>query len=105
MSAGSDNNAARSGVGWSIAIWCGLALLLALPALAMQVTTEVNWSLGDFGLMAALLAAVGIGIELVMRLLRNPGARTAAVVAILIVFLLIWTELAVGVFGTSFAGT
>lgn len=90
---------------WRAILWGGLALLLLIPALAMQFTAEVDWSAFDFVIMGALLATLGVGIELTMRLLRDWPARLAASTAVVMVFLAIWVELAVGVFGTPFAGS
>lgn len=90
---------------WRMILWGGLALLLLIPVLAMQFTPEVNWSAADFVIMGLLLGAVGMGIETVVRLLREWPARLAAGTAVLLVFLAIWAELAVGVFGTPFAGS
>lgn len=90
---------------WRVILWGTLALALLTPALAMQVTPEVDWSVFDFAVMGALLAMLGLGIELAMRLLRDWRARVAATLAVLLVFLAVWVELAVGVFATPFAGT
>lgn len=89
---------------WRVILWGGLALMLAIPALA-QVTTGGNWSLFDHMLMGGLVGTLGLGIELTMRLLRTWPARLGAATAVLMVFLVIWAELAVGVFGTPFAGS
>ncbi len=90
---------------WRALLWGGLALLLALPALAMQFTREVDWTASDFLVMGALLTVLGLGIEAVMRWLTNWPARLAAVVVVVLMFLAIWAELAVGIFGTPFAGS
>lgn len=103
MTAQSDNMAPRRM--WRIPLWGGLALVLLLPALAMQVTSEVNWTPLDFVVMGALLATLGFGIELTMRMVRGSWARICIGAAIVFVFLMIWAELAVGVFGTPFAGS
>jgi len=98
-----DTNSAR-GI-WRVILWGSLALVLALPAVAMQFTGEVDWSASDFIIMGVLLGMLGLGIELIMRLLRDWPARLAAAAAAVMVFLAIWVELAVGVFGTPFAGS
>ena len=90
---------------WRGILWSTLALLLLTPALAMQFTAEVDWSASDFIIMGVLLAILGLGVEAAMRLLRDWPARLAASAAVLLVFLAVWVELAVGVFGTPFAGS
>jgi peptidoglycan/LPS O-acetylase OafA/YrhL len=102
---GHANSATRLRSTWRVILWGGLALLLLIPALAMQVTSEVDWSPSDFLIMGALLATLGLAIEAMMRLLRDWPARLAACTAAVILFLLIWAELAVGVFGTPLAGS
>jgi uncharacterized membrane protein YoaT (DUF817 family) len=82
-----------------------LALLLLVPFLAMQFTTEVNWSLFDFIVAGVLLFGTGLLCELVIRKVNKTGYRVAICTALLIVLLLIWLELAVGIFGTPFAGS
>ncbi len=86
-------------------------ILLAVPALllipftAMQFTKEVNWDIADFLVMGALLAGTGLMIELVLRKVKNPMHRLAFCAGILFVLFLVWAELAVGIFGTPFAGS
>lgn len=78
-------------------LWCGAASLLLIPAIAMQFTSEVNWSAGDFAAMGALLAALCVGIELSIALTRTQAGKGIAIAAALMVFLLVWAELAVGI--------
>ena len=102
-----DLDQARGSRGiWRVLMWGGLAILLALPALAMSLGAEgVDWDARDFLIMGGLLLVVGLGIELAMRSFRNWRARLMAIGAIMALFLLIWAELAVGVIGTPFAGS
>lgn len=53
-----------------------VALVSALPLVAMQFSDEVVWSLGDFVLVGVLLTIIGVAIE---RAVRNAGSRTAAI--------------------------
>jgi len=80
-----------------------VGVLLMIPFLAMQFTTEVNWSVADFLIMGLLLLAGGLAIDLVLRKISGSRNRLITSGIILLVFLLIWAELAVGVFGTPFA--
>ncbi|HYF02773.1 MAG TPA: hypothetical protein VEC36_05310 [Patescibacteria group bacterium] len=82
-----------------------VGFLLSIPLIAMQFTTEVNWNLADFVVMGILLLATGLMIEFVLRKVPKTGYRIAICGAILFAFFLIWAELAVGVFGTPFAGS
>jgi hypothetical protein len=82
-----------------------VALLLLIPLIAMQFTDEVDWSPFDFIVMGVLLFGTGLMCEFVLRKVKKARYRVALVGAILIAFLLIWAELAVGIFGTPFAGS
>jgi hypothetical protein len=75
-----------------------VVLLLLIPLIAMQFTNEVKWTLLDFFVAAVLLLGVGLLCELVLRKVNKIGLRIALCVALLIAFLFIWLELAVGIF-------
>ncbi|MBE5321724.1 hypothetical protein IM793_21365 [Pedobacter sp. MR2016-19] len=81
------------------------AFLLAIPLVAMQFTNEVDWTLSDFVTAGVLLLSTGLAIELVIRNLKAGALRTIVLVVILLALFLIWAELAVGIFGTPFAGS
>lgn len=78
--------------------------LLLIPFVAMQFSKEVNWSIFDFVVMGILLLSVGLFIELVLRKVKTTKNRIIICGAIIIAFLLVWAELAVGIIGTPFAG-
>lgn len=86
-------------------ILIAIAILLLLPIVAMQFTNEVNWTLFDFVVLALLLLGTGLVGELVLRKVKNQTGRIVLCVAVLLVFFLIWAELAVGLLGTPFAGS
>ncbi len=79
--------------------------LLLIPLFAMQFTDEVNWSATDFLIMGILLVGAGLLCELVMRKVTQTKHRILMLVVIIGLFLLVWAELAVGIFGTPFAGS
>lgn len=70
----------------------------------MQFTENVNWTLLDFIVAGALLLGAGLLCELVLRKVKTIKFRIAICIALLILFFLIWAELAVGIFGTPFSG-
>jgi len=80
-------------------------ILLLIPLIAMQFTNEVNWDIFDFVIMGILLSGTGFLCEFVLRKVRGTLNRIIICGAVLFVFFLIWAELAVGVFGTPFAGS
>jgi len=81
------------------------AVLLLIPFLAMRFTDEVKWDRRDFVIMGVLLLGTGLMCELVLRVVTKTAYRIAICAAILLAFLLTWIELAVGIFGTRFAGS
>ena len=88
-----------------ITILLAVPLILLIPLIAMQFSSEVNWSLLDFIVMGALLLGVGLLLEVVLRKVPKKNNRIALIAIIFVLFLLIWAELAVGIFNTPFAGS
>lgn len=82
----------------------GALSLLLIPLIAMQFTHEVQWSIFDFIVAGILLCGTGATLELFLRKFRTFKARFIAGAVLFIIFFLIWAELAVGIFGTPFAG-
>ena len=80
-------------------------VLLLIPFIAMQFTSEVNWNWFDFVVAGFLLFGTGLLCELVLRKVKKTEYRTAICAAILLALFLVWAELAVGIFGTPFAGS
>jgi len=74
-------------------------LILLVPLVAMQFTTEVNWSVFDFILMGALLFSIGFSYVLATRYVANFVYKIAIAFALGSTFLLIWANLAVGLIG------
>ncbi len=88
-----------------IGIVLAVALLLLVPLLAMQFTDEVQWSTFDFVVAGVLLLGTGLLCELVLRKVKTTRYRIAICAGLLATLLLVWVELAVGLFGTPFAGS
>lgn len=91
----------QHGVFWRVTPWVVSALLLLLPLVAMQFTTEVNWDETDFIVFGAMLFG-GCGLyELAAKMTPNFLYRAAVSVAVVAVVLLIWINLAVGIIGSE----
>jgi len=88
-----------------IIILMAIAIILLIPLIAMQFTNEVNWTSSDFIMMGVLLTGTGLLSEFVMRKVKSIDNRILIIGAILLVFILIWAELAVGIFGTPISGS
>lgn len=75
-----------------------------IPLIAMQFTDEVNWTLFDFVIAGILLIGTGLICEFTLRKIKKTKYRITIILAIFVVLLLIWAELAVGIFGSPFSG-
>ena len=81
-----------------------VVMLLLIPLIAMLFTEEVSWTVSDFAVAGVLLFATAFACELVLRKVRKIHFRIAICVVILVTLILIWSELAVGIFGTLLNG-
>lgn len=88
-----------------IFIVVAVAILLLIPYFAMKFTGEVNWTPIDFIVAGVLLLGMGLMCELVLRTVKKIQYRVAICAVILFALFLVWAELAVGIFGTRFAGS
>ena len=79
--------------------------LLLIPLIGMTITDEINWSPFDFIFMGSLLIFLSIGINFVSNRAKNFKNRVLYIGILVIIFMLILAELAVGLFGTPFAGS
>ncbi|MGQ2940505.1 hypothetical protein [Blastomonas fulva] len=96
-----DHSSTRSPLfnGWRIAGWGSLLALLMLPALAMQMTGEVNWTAGDFVFATILLGSVGTVVELAARFARPGAPHIGYIIAGFTAFFTFWLNAAVGIIG------
>ncbi len=81
-----------------------ITILLLTPLIAMQFTDEVEWTLIDFIIAGTLLLSTGLIFDLIIKKIKNIQYRIAISIVLFIILLLIWAELAVGIFGTSIGG-
>lgn len=79
--------------------------ILLIPFIGMQFSKEGNWSLMDFVVAGTLLLTTAFGIDQVLRRTKSLPKTFIYIALIIIVLMLIWAELAVGVFGSPFAGS
>jgi len=82
-----------------ILLWGAVVVLLALPAIAMQFTDEVNWTASDFVFAAFMFGGTGLLLELTVRSSPNWSYRGGVAAALAAAFLLIWVNGAVGIIG------
>ena len=79
--------------------------LLLIPMATMLISDEINWSIFDFLVMGVLLFSFGIFINLVLNNTKNSKIRITLFTFLILIFSLIWIELAVGIFESPFAGS
>ena len=79
--------------------------ILLIPLVAMQFTNEVDWDTIDFVVAGVLLFTTGCILNFVWGKFRNSRYRLLYGALVLLIFILVWAELAVGIFGTRFAGS
>lgn len=79
--------------------------LLLIPLIGMQFSEQVNWSVGDFIIMGLMLLGLGFGMRYILSRAATTQRKIGLITLLILVFLLIWAELAVGVFGTPIAGS
>lgn len=81
-----------------------IAGILLLPVVGMMISDQVNWSVADFVIATILLTAAGIVVDFIFSRLTSRRARIILLGLFFILFALVWGELAVGLFGTRWAG-
>lgn len=86
---------------WRIIGWGGAVALILTPLVAMQFTAEVNWDETDFILAALIFGIVGGLIEVAVRKSANWYFRFGSMCAVLAGFMVIWSNLAVGMIGNE----
>ena len=89
----------------SFVIYGLAALLLVIPFIGMQFTKEINWSGFDFLIAGILLFGTAFCVDMVLKMEKKNARRMFYIVLILLALFLIWAELAVGIFGSPFAGS
>lgn len=85
-------------------ILLGIASVLCIPFYAMQFTNEVQWDSTDFIVAFILLLGLGITIEFILQKAKTIEVKRTLILLVICAFLLIWAELAVGIFNTSISG-
>ena len=79
-------------------------ILLIIPFLSNMYIIDFNWSLVDFIIMGVLIFSCLSFISFTRKKLSGIK-EILAIIIVVIVFILLWAELAVGIFGSPFAGS
>jgi len=78
--------------------------LLCIPLLAMQFSGDVRWSVADFVLAGFLLFFSGLLVQFIQNKVSKCSWRIRLIFVVVFLLLLLWAELAVGLFDSPFAG-
>ena len=79
-------------------------ILLTIPFLSNIYINDFNWSLVDFIIMGVLIFSC-LSFTSFIRKKFSGIKEILAIIIVVIVFILLWAELAVGIFGSPFAGS
>lgn len=79
--------------------------ILLLPIVGSQFSSEIQWDLADYSVAAFLLTATAIGIEIILKINLSKAVKFGVLIVFFLCFLLLWAELAVGIFGSPLAGS
>lgn len=80
-----------------------LLAILLIPFISSQISNEVNWQLFDYLVAALLITILFGGIEIIKKL--KFKMRFIVLAVFLIATILIWIELAVGIFNSPISGS
>lgn len=87
------------------------ALLLIAAILQLTIGTGrdgqgFNWKVGDFIVMGILLYGTAFILEFISRKVKKNSTKVLIILVVVILFLLIWVDLAVGIFNIpGFSGS
>ena len=70
-----------------------------------KIFFKLDWNGFDFLAMALLILSFSVLINLTLYYLKSSKFKFLLVLTLVTTFILIWVELAVGIFGTAFAGS
>lgn len=80
-------------------------LVLLVPLIASQFSDNWDWKLPDFIIIGMLLAGAGFAYELIINGVKGNFRQVVTGIILAAAMLLTWIELAVGLFGSPFAGS
>lgn len=85
----------------TLILTAGVIFLLSIPLVAMQFTSEVNWSAGDFLFAFLLLFGTGFCYILMSRFGSDNLYKSGLALSLLSGLFLIWSNGAVGLIGSE----
>lgn len=84
-----------------MAICSGVFLI---PVLAVLLSKNFNWTAEDFLMAAVLIFGAGLAIEIGLRVVKNQKYKSLIIIGVILLAILLFMEMAVGIFGSPLAG-
>ncbi len=86
-------------------ILIGILFILTVPYIEqLDGNASFDWGPFDFVLAFVILLTFGFGIEFLVRKIQSRRLKWLAILGIILFFVLLWGELAVGIFNSPIAG-
>lgn len=86
-------------------ILVSIFVILSIPFIEqLDGNANFNWTLFDFIIAFLMLFSFGFGLEYAIRKIASKKIKLLVLLLILISFLILWGELAVGIFDSPIAG-
>ena len=73
-------------------------IILIIPLVGTILFDQIDWGILDFLVMGIILLILGIALSAVSQKIKNPRKKLFYNLVIMLIFFLIWAELAVGIF-------
>lgn len=93
---------------WNLAqkvIFTVILLLLCIPWLEqLDGKAAFHWTVFDYFAALVLLSTFGFGLEYLVRKTKSKKRKFLIILVVTFLFILLWAELAVGVFDSPIAG-
>jgi hypothetical protein len=86
-------------------ILSSIFLILTIPLIEqLDGNAEFNWSVFDFILAFVMLLSFGFGLECFIRKIPSIKVKIFAILVACFLFILLWAEMAAGIFNSPIAG-
>ncbi len=73
-------------------------MILIIPLVGAILSDQIDWGILDFLVMGIILLIVGMVLSVVSQKIKNPRKKLFYNLVIMLIFFLIWAELAVDIF-------
>ncbi len=79
-------------------IFIVLNSILFIPIMGTMISEEFQWDIGDYMIAGLMLNILGIVLLIIHRYIDNKQLRFSVLAITIVAFILMWVELAVGIF-------